>query len=200
MNGRPPGRSGTGEVFCRLLFSIVLLLQLGMVPVPARAQDTLAEAVAERRIKAAYLYRFPGYVEWPDSAFSQPDSPLRIGVWGNDALADDLARLVAGRTVHGRPIEVRKLKDADAFAELHVLYVGRQRGARVADAINALPARGTLVVSSEAAALQQGSAINFLLVDGQVRFELSPEAAELRGLKLSSRLLAVSRNLSGLGR
>ena len=178
-----------------LLLSIALLLQLGTVPV--LAQEALTEAVAARRVQAAYLYRFAGYVEWPASALPQPDSPVHIGIWGNDELADDLARLVAQRTVNGRRIKVRKLKDGESLAGLHILYIGRERSARIAEAISALPARGTLVVTNSASALQQGSAINFLLVDGQVRFEASPEAAEGRGITLSSRLLAVSQNLSG---
>jgi hypothetical protein len=178
-----------------MLLSIALLAQLGAVPV--LAQEPLTEAVAARRVQAAYLYRFGGYVEWPGATLPQPDSPIHIGIWGDDALADDLARLIAQRTVNGRRIKVRKLKDGDSFAGLHILYIGRERGARLAEALSALPARGTLVVTDSASALQQGSAINFLMVDGQVRFEASPQAAEGRGITLSSRLLAVSQNLSG---
>jgi hypothetical protein len=197
VNRRPPGRTGTGGVF-RWLLLVLALLQLGIVPV--LAEETLNEAVAERRVQAAYLYRFAGYAEWPDAALSSPDSPLQIGIWGNDALAEDLAQLVAARTVNGRRVRVRKLKDAESLSGLHVLYIGRERSARIADAMSALPARGTLVVTNSAAALQHGSAINFLLVDGQVRFEASPQAAEARGITLSSRLLAVSQNLSGQAR
>lgn len=184
-----------GEVLRRLLLSIALLAQLAVMPV--LAQETLTEAVAVRRVQAAYLYRFAGYVEWPASALPQPDSPLHVGIWGDDALADDLARLVAQRTVNGHHIKVRKLKDGDSFAGLQILYIGRERAARMAEAVTALPARGTLVVTDSASGLQQGSAINFLMVDGQVRFEASPHAAEGRGITLSSRLLAVSQNLSG---
>jgi hypothetical protein len=178
-----------------MLLSIALLAQLAAMP--ALAQEALTEAVAARRVQAAYLYRFAGYVQWPDAALPQPDSPIHIGIWGDDALADDLAHLVAQRTVNGHRIKVRKIRDGDSFAGLQILYIGRERGARMAEALSALPARGTLVVTDSASALQQGSAINFLMVDGQVRFEASPQAAEARGVTLSSRLLAVSQNLSG---
>jgi hypothetical protein len=195
VNRRLPGRTEIGERLRRLLLSIALLSHMGAAP--ALAQEALTAAVAARRVQAAYLYRFAGYAQWPDSAMPQPDSPLLIGIWGDDALADDLVRLVAQRTVNGRQIEVHKLKDGESLAGHHILYIGRGRSVRIAEAISALPDRGTLIVTNSAAALRQGSAINFLLVDGQVRFEASPEAAEGRGITLSSRLLAVSQNLSG---
>ena len=195
------GRTGMGKALRRLLLSIALALQLGAVPAlalaQAQAQEPLTEAVAARRVQAAYLYRFAGYVEWPNSALPQPDSPLHIGIWGDDALADDLTRLVAQRTVNGRRIKVRKLKDGDPLAGLHILYIGSERGVRIAEAVSTLPPRGTLVVTNRPSALRYGSAINFVLVNGQVRFEASPEAAGDRGITLSSRLLAVSQNLSG---
>jgi hypothetical protein len=175
------------------LFALVLLpQQLGL----AWAADVTAEeALAERRIKAAYLYRFAGYAEWPEGAFTKPESPLSIGVWGNDELADDLARLVATRTIDGRRFEVRRVK-ADTLAGVHVLFIARERLARAPETLAAIP-RGTLVVTESEGALQHGSAVNFVTIEGQIRFELSLEAAERRGLKLSSRLVAVSSNLSG---
>src|SRR2546421_352827 len=55
---------------------------------------------AEYRVKAAFLYKFGGYVEWPQGVFAKPDSPIAIGVIGADALAEELARIVAGRTIN----------------------------------------------------------------------------------------------------
>jgi len=79
---------------------------------------------AEYRVKAAFLYKFGGYVEWPQGVFAKPDSPIAIGVIGADALAEELARIVAGRTINGRPVTVRKLRPGEAVARLHVLFVG----------------------------------------------------------------------------
>lgn len=152
------------------------------------------EAVAERRIKAAYLYRFAGYTEWPPAAFTRGDTPLVVGIWGNDDLADDLTGLVATRTIEGRRLEVRRVKDAGGLAGLHVLFIARDRGARLAEAMASPQLGMALVVTESPGALHQGSALNFLSIDGQIRFELSLEAAEKRGLKLSSRLVAVSNN------
>jgi hypothetical protein len=173
-----------------------LLLLLPQLALAASAD----EAIAERRVKAAYLYRFAGYVQWPAGTWSGADSPMVIGIWGNDELADDLTRLVAGRTVDGRRIEVHRFGEPDLAGKVHMLYVGKERTARLPEALASPQLRSALIVTESAKALELGSAINFVIVDGQVRFELSPDAAEQRGLKLSSRLVAVSSNLSTRGR
>ncbi len=162
---------------------------------PAAAADTPAdEALAERRIKAAYLYRFAGFTDWPPAAFANTDAPLTIGVWGNDELAEDLARLVATRTIEGRRLEVRRVRDADGLTGLQMLFISRERTARLAEALGSSHLGAALVVTESPGALGRGSALNFVTIEGQIRFELSLEAAEKRGLKLSSRLVAVSNN------
>jgi hypothetical protein len=111
------------------------------------AQGAADEAIVERRIKAAYLYRFAGYVTWPDGVFAAPDSPLAIGIWGNDGLADDLAALVQLRTIDNRRIEVRRVREPESLAGLHVLFVGHARNARLAEAAAGSQSRATLVVT-----------------------------------------------------
>jgi hypothetical protein len=147
----------------------------------------------ERRVKAAFLYKFADYVEWPSAVFVRADEPLTIAVMGDDPLGDELAQIVKDRTLRGRGVEVRKLKEEDPVAGVQVLFVGRGRvGALHRSAVHASP---ILVVTDAAGALAQGSTINFVLSDDRVRFEVSVEDAERRGLKLSSRLLTVAQNV-----
>jgi hypothetical protein len=160
----------------------------------AHAEVTAEEATAERHIKAAYLHRFAGYVEWPESAFARADSPLVIGVWGNDELAADLGRLVANRQIEGRPVEVHRVKSGDSPQGLHMLYVQRDRTARLAELLAGAPGGALLIVTDSSAGLRSGAAINFVPSNGQIRFEVSPQAAERNGLRLSSRLVAVAIN------
>src|SRR3989449_9493975 len=100
-------------------------------PRPAQA-DTQAD---EYRVKAAFLYKFGSYIEWPSGSFARADSPVAIGVMGADALADELAQIVAGRNVNGRPVRVRKLRPGDPIAGLHVLFVGRADSGPLAEKI-----------------------------------------------------------------
>ena len=151
---------------------------------------------AEYRIKAAYLYKFAGYIEWPAQAFAQGDSPIVIGVAGADALADELAQIVGGRSVNGRPLMVKKLTRQDALKGLHMLFIGRGE-AHAADMLAAARSLPLLTVT-ELDEDRKGAAasINFVLVDDKVRFDVDLEPAEQAGIKISSRLLTVARKVS----
>jgi hypothetical protein len=152
-----------------------------------------AEPPLEKRVKAAFLYKFAGYVDWPAGVFAASDSPLVFGVLGDSSIAEELDRAAGGRSIEARPLRVKRLQAGDDFADVNVLFVAT--GSATADALRATDARPMLVVTESESALTKGSVINFIVVDGRVRFEISTAGAEQRGLKLSSRLLAVAYNL-----
>jgi len=161
---------------------------LAVAAIPSQAQDTL-----EASVKAAYLYKFLAYVDWPPSTFPGGDAPHVIGVMGADAVHAELRQLVASRPAQGRPLVVRRLAAGDPLEGLHVLYVGR--GARAAQVAPTLAGRPVLMVTDAPGGLADGGALNFLIVEGRVRFEAAPAAAERGGLKLSARLLAVAERV-----
>ena len=101
----------------------------------ARAQPSL-----ESEVKAAYLYKFANFVQWPDGSFARADSVLQIGVAGNDALAEQLARVVEGRSVNGHAVVIRKVRRGESMAGLHIVFVGAQdRAAIVAELRDLVP-------------------------------------------------------------
>lgn len=173
-------------------YALSILVTAGIAtPCPSHA-DTQAD---EYRVKAAFLYKFGSYIEWPGSSFARADSPLTIGVMGADTLADELARIVSGRSVNGRPVQVRKLRPGNSIAGLHVLFIGGADSGRLADVLAAAKGRALLTVTESDDGLQLGSTINFVLVDDKVRFDVAPPPAESGGLKISARLLAVARKV-----
>jgi hypothetical protein len=163
---------------------------LGAVLAPAALAQT---TVTERGVKAAFVYKFLGYVEWPAQAFARADAPIVVGVVGADDIAGELADVVNGRSVEGRPIEVRRLRAGDSLAGLHVLFIGAAERGRTAALVKSAHARGILTVTENDDATEQASIINLVVADGRVRFDVALEAAERAGIKLSSRLLAVAR-------
>ena len=166
---------------------------MGVAP-PVRAQSAVPGVPLERRVKAAFLYKFLGYTDFPANAFADAAAPLTIGVIGADELAVELARVVAGRTVNNRPIEVRELREADAAARVHLLFVGGLDAQRVARIVR--QASGAMLIVTECdSGLQLGSVINFRIVDERVRFDVSLDAAERNGIKLRSRLLTVANRV-----
>lgn len=148
----------------------------------------------ERRVKAAFLYKFLGYAEFPPGAFFDGSSPVTIGVVGADDMASELARLVAGRTINNRPVVVRVLHDTDVQMPLHLLFVGGSDPVRVGRMVRQASA-AMLVVTECEDGLRQGSVINFRIIDERVRFDVSLDAAERNGIKLSSRLLTVANRV-----
>ncbi len=162
---------------------------------PAQAQNE--PTALERRVKSAFLYRFAGYIEWPQGTFPSADAPLTIGVMGDELIAAETAQLVAGRTIDGRPLAVRRIALAEQAVGVHILFVGGAESSRLAQLVKALPPGPMLIVSESAGPFRQGSVITFVLVDGRVRFDVSLEAAERRRIRLSSRLLAVAKSVQG---
>ena len=170
-------------------FSVVIAAGI-LCPRPAQA-DAQAD---EYRVKAAFLYKFGGYVEWPDRSFARADSPVVIGVIGADTLADELAQTVSGRNVNGRPVLVRKLRAGDPIAGLHVLFIGRVDRGRLAEILAAAKGQALLTVTESEEALELGSMINFVVVENKVRFDVAPPS-ESDNLRISTRLLGVARKV-----
>jgi hypothetical protein len=167
------------------------LLLAGALVSLAPAQ--LPASASERSVKAAYIYKFLGYVEWPTDAFPVPDAPLVIGVVGADQLAGDLADLTRGRNVNGHPIEVRRMKAGEALTGVDVLFVGAAERNRLPVLARAAATHAVLVITEDENGLDEGAVINFVLVNGHVRFEVALDAADRAGIRLSSRLLAVAQ-------
>jgi YfiR/HmsC-like len=150
---------------------------------------------SEEKVEAAYLHKFLNYADWPPAVFPQADTPYVIGVAGDDTVADELARIAAGRSVNNRGVIVKRMLPGDAVNDLHVLFVGRGERGRLAQWLRPAKGRPILTVSAADGALDLGSIINFRTVDDRVRFEVSVDAAELSGIRLNSRLFSVATNV-----
>jgi hypothetical protein len=150
---------------------------------------------AEFQVKAAFLYKFAGYVQWPDRAAGPPDAPFTFGVLGADALAEELTQLVEGRTLNGRTVAVQRLRSGGSLEGVHVLFLGRDDAMSIGALRQWVKQRPVLIVTESEGALERGSMINFVLVERRVRFEIALDAAEKSGLRMSSRLLAVAQKV-----
>ena len=178
----------------RLLLAATFILVLGN---PAsRAQGA---AATESALKAAFIYKFASFVEWPAGTFTRPDQPLVIAVSGDETIAADLEQQVAGRTVEGRPVVIRRVGDNAAATGAHIVFFSERREARLREAIEAVTGP-VVIVTEQPNALRLGSVINFSSEGARVRFSASISTAEARNLKLSARLLAVAQTTEGRSR
>jgi hypothetical protein len=160
----------------------------------ALAQDHPA---LEQQLKAAYLYKFAGFVEWPGGALAHPGDILQIGVAGDDVLAAQLTQMVAGRSVGGHALAVRKVRPGESLAGLHILFVGAQDRAAMAELLGAARGLPLLTVSDSDAAAALGSMINFMVERERLRFAVALGQVAPSRLRISARMLAVASNVSG---
>jgi hypothetical protein len=169
-----------------------LCAAFAVVPRAVPAETGGSGSVLERRVKAAFLYKFLAYTDFPANAFTDPAAPITMVVAGSDEMAADLAAITAGRAVGSRPIVVRPLRENEGGVA-HLLFVAGTDCGRAGRVIHG--SRAFLVVTECDSGLQQGAVINFRIIDEHVRFDVSLEAAERNNVRLSSRLLTVANRV-----
>jgi YfiR/HmsC-like len=178
----------------RVRIAVVALALLGALAAPG-GRAAQAQTYSEDAVKAAFLYRFAGYVDWPAAALVEPQ--FTIAVLDAGGVAGELGRLLQNRRVQDRPAQVRSIKSIRELNNAQMLYVGASHREDLRRLIAGLSGRPVLVVTNEDDGLDAGSTVNFLLIDQRVRFEISVDAAQSAGLKVASELLAVALRVRG---
>ncbi|GGB91388.1 hypothetical protein GCM10011352_16800 [Marinobacterium zhoushanense] len=172
---------------------LALLILHGSV---AAANDTSRPPLADQ-VKAAFIFKFCSYIEWPPEIFSTPQSPIVIATFERDAsMAHLLTETVRGRRVGERPVQVRTLSEHEVTEGIHVLYLGDDTRL-VRSRIESVKGQPILIVTDLPRGLEFGSGINFRREDDRIRFDISLTAAQSNRLKISSRLLTVARQIEG---
>ena len=170
------------------MFRRVIPLLVALAVFPAlRAADN--SSLTEYQIKAAFLYNFGKFVEWPTNAFQNEASPLILGILGDDPFGPDLERTIAGKKVNDRAIVMKRFKDGTPSEFCHILLISRSERRRLPQIISGLKGLPTLTVGDEIDGFcQQGGIINLTLEGKKVRFQMNGLSAQRMGLKISSKL------------
>lgn len=149
------------------------------------------EQLPEYDVKAAYLFNFAKFVEWPESAFPEADAPLRLCVFGFDPFGDALAGL-AGKSVHERRLVIERVRQPERTETCHVLFVARRESHRAATLFRQLTDSTVLTVTESESPEEPRGIINLVMRDNRILFQIAPGAAERRALRISSRLLQLA--------
>jgi hypothetical protein len=158
---------------------------LALLAAPAAAAEP--EITQEYQVKAAFLYNFTKFIEWPAAAFPDANSPIIVGVAGENPFGEELEKIVRDRKVNGRAIRIVAVTDGGITEPLHVVFIPAAAERGFARDIEALAGRGVLVVGETSRFLALGGTVQF--TDGdRVRFEISVAAAARGGLKVSAQL------------
>lgn len=146
-------------------------------------------SVREYQVKAVFLFNFAQFVDWPADAFPASDSPLVLGVLGNDPFGAVLDEAVRDEKAGAHPLEVRRyrrLEDADGC---HILFIGRSEATNLESIVLALQNRNVLTVSDSENAARRGVMIRFINDNNRVRLRINLDSTRRAGLTISSKLL-----------
>jgi len=188
------GVSGSATSVTRSLSVICLVLLLFW---PGKSLQTFGQSAPpteypEYQLKAGYLWNFSRYVDWPARSFKQTNSPLVIGILGQDRFGNDLRKLVAGKKVEGHDLVVRKVETMDQSRECQILFISMSERKRTVDILQALKSAPVLTVGESEGFIQAGGIINFQVRNRELLLDINRAAAEKVGLRISSKLLQIA--------
>lgn len=167
----------------RRIFAAWLAAMLCSPPAPA------AMPAGEYQVKAAYLFNFSQFVEWPAAAFGSPTAPFVIGIVGEDPFEGALDSVVRGEKLDGHPLLVRRFANADEVTDCNIVFVARGQAALLDDTLRALRGRHVLTVTDAPGAEDRGAMIVLFTDNNRIRMRINLAAARASRLTISSKLL-----------
>ena len=163
----------------------------------ALAQAARAEGPSEYEVKAAFLFNFSKFVDWPQTAFEEVGDPIVICVLGVNPFGNLLAQSVQGKKVNGREVVARELTSLSGVGRCHLLFIASSEQEKLEEILGRTANRPILTVSDVESVVDRGAIIGLTMEEKRVRFEVNLVAARKAGLKLSSQLLKVAIRLIG---
>jgi hypothetical protein len=148
-----------------------------------------APPASEYQVKAAYLFNFGQFVEWPQHAYDSPSSPFVIGVVGDDPFGKTLDEVIAGESLGGHPLVVRRFRNPEDISACNILFIGRSEAARLEKTLKLLQGRCVLTVTDIAGAEHRGAIIALVNENNRIRMRINVAAAKANNLVISSKLL-----------
>jgi hypothetical protein len=148
---------------------------------------------SEYEVKAAFLFNFTRFVEWPDGSFNDPHAPIVIGIIGDDPFGDSLLRIISGQKVQGRAIVIAKYRRGDDLRRCHVLFISASERQHSVQILASLRDAGVLTVSDIDGFAAAGGIMQFVMQESHVRFLVNLDAATQSKLRVSAKLLALAQ-------
>ncbi len=188
----------------RLILRLGLCLAAGLAIAAGGVRDARAGPPEERRttsaglpeytVKAAFVYNFARFTEWPDAAFQDAASPLRLCVLGQDPF-DGALNSIAGKTVGDRELRVSYPIWASEVGDCHILFISESAGSRLTEIVTHLDGSPVLTIGDTPETARSGGIIGLENVENRIRFQVNLDAAQRSGLRLSSRILDLATSI-----
>ena len=175
---------------------VILFLTVGCTVTPGLSLAQTGNA-SEYEVKAAFLFHFAQFVEWPPGVFKDASSPVTYCTLGEDPFQGALDQSLNGKIVGGRPARIRHLKGSRDFHECQVLFIGATEKKEVSATLAALKGEPILTVADADHFVNEGGVIGFCLEEKKIRFEINLNAATEARLKISAKLLSLAKTVVG---
>ena len=159
--------------------------------------DEIPPISPEYLIKAAYIYNFAMFVEWPNDSFRHESSPIVIGIVGTDPFGSAIDQTARNKRIDKRPLIIKRLQWGQEFRDCHILFVSSSDTPRLGDVVHQLRNSPILLVTESTGLSKHGSIINFVVEDNRVRYEVDLGAARRAHLSVSSKLLNLAKVTKG---
>lgn len=171
---------------------LVLLTAVGSpVSVPAQNRPTPAH-----QVKAVFLFNFAQFVEWPANAFAEPDSPLVIGVLGQDPFHSFLDEIVKNEKINGHPMMIQRYANVSEVKKCHILFINEKKATQLENVFETLGHHNILTVGDGSAFTEYGGMIGFITENNKVKLQVNLDVVKESELTISSKLLRLANIVS----
>jgi YfiR/HmsC-like len=177
------------EASQKIVFRLVAVVFAGML----LAFQSNAQAMDEYAVKAAFLYNFAKFVDWPPEVFKTPKDPIVVCVLGRNPFGSSLEDVIRGKSIEGRAFVFRQVADVDQANACQILFIAAAEGKHFRSLYGISKPTGILTVGESEGFATGGGIVNLKLDAGRVRFEINVDAAEHAQLHISSKLLSLAQ-------
>ena len=174
-------------VKCARRLFLLMIFVIGHLHVPAQSNSS-----REYQMKAAFLFNFAQFVEWPTTSFPSDNAPLVIGILGDDPFGTYLEKNIRGERVQGHQLKIVHFNDVSEVADCHILFINLKRSDSLTNALEKLKTKNILTVGESPGFIRQGGMIRFVTDENKIRLQINPDAAKRADITISARLLKLA--------
>lgn len=168
---------------------------MGLLLSLCTVRPVLTQTVSEEQVKAAYLFSFTKFVEWPEGTFANASDPIRLCVFNDKPFVGQLNQIVGHRQIAGHPVLVVLVQDGQQSRACQELFIGASQNSQIVGIIDTLRTSSVLTVGETDEFVEKGGMISFVVQGGHVQFRVNQRSATQSHLRLSSQLLSVAKNI-----
>lgn len=184
-----PATASRVPSFAVLSIALAGLLSLASVT-PARGQ---ANPSVEYQVKAAFVFSFVKFIEWPSDTFESINGPIILCVFGYNPLGSALDDIIRGKTINGRAVVPRRINELPDLKSCQLVFVSRVEYKHLSELLNSLEGSSALVVGESDGFAKRGGGIEFFLEDNKLRFAVNVDAIQRARIAVDSKLLSLAK-------